>query len=240
MMVMGRIESSVWSSSSINLYIVSLPWWYCCSHLICEPKCCWCAFIFLKKRFVFFVPSCSCFQTLLPKCTVYSIYIFYIKISLTTVSYNWFAVLMLYLQQMNGHGGLHYSLRGCSVFWWVYSSCNNISIDNISVFWCDWSWRSAQVHFWSDVFQVYKGQILPSAQSITKCHCEMTCMSVSCCSGVTVVWRLFSMQILCYSTICVHFILYEKNILNFVPNCKIEELNILRLYVNCYILCIPE
>lgn len=119
MMVMGRIESSVWSSSSINLYIVSLPWWYCCSHLICEPKCCWCAFIFLKKRFVFFVPSCSCFQTLLPKCTVYSIYIFYIKISLTTVSYNWFAVLMLYLQQMNGHGGLHYSLRGCSVFWWV-------------------------------------------------------------------------------------------------------------------------
>lgn len=49
------------------------------------------------------------------------------------------------------------------------------------------------------------------------------------------------MQIHCYSTICVNFILYEKNILNFVPNiCKIEELSILRFYVNCYILCIPE
>lgn len=46
------------------------------------------------------------------------------------------------------------------------------------------------------------------------------------------------MQIHCYSTICVNFILYEKD---FVPNiCKIEELSILRLYVTCYILCIPE
>lgn len=48
------------------------------------------------------------------------------------------------------------------------------------------------------------------------------CECVSCCSGVTSVWRCFSMQIHCYSIICVNFILYGKS---FVFNiCKIEEL----------------
>lgn len=185
-------------------------------------------FVYLVKKKV---PSCSCFQTLLPKCTVYSIYIYFIiKTFWTTMSYNGVCSY--------GEGLGFGEQRAHHV---IISSL----LTYISIFWSDWTWRSAQCIFGQMCFR-YKGQILlwkpcfTSAQSVAKCPCKVS-FHVTLCPIVVVlhsVWRCFPMQIHCYSTICVNCILYEKNI---VPNiCKIEELSIPRLYVNCYILCIPE
>lgn len=134
-----------------------------------------------------------------------------IKISWTTMTYNWFSVLMLYLQQMNG--GLLFKV---CVFMSRRSSCKNVFIANISIFWSDWTSRSTQVYFLVTFVSDIKDRFLLSRQHnqlpnvIVKwdgCRCD----SVSWYSGVTLVWRCFSMQIHCCSTICVHFILYEKS-----------------------------
>lgn len=141
---------------------------------------------------------------------------------------------------------LHWSLRWRFVLWWsqdqhvIISSLLTSAVSGVI------GPEGAHKCIFGLMCFKYKGYVLILHQHnrfptvIVKWD-GFQCDSVSCCSVVTLVWRCFSMQIHRYSTICVNFILYGKNILNFVPNiCKIEESSILRLYVNCYILCIPE
>lgn len=110
---------------------------------------------------------------------------------------------------------------------------NNILIAHINIFWSDWTWRSTQVQYGQMclLFHSRESLLLLQHNQLPNVIVKWKGFQyVSCCCGVTLVWRCFSMQIHCYSTICVNFILYEKNIQNDVPNiCKLKYTQIVCL-----------
>lgn len=149
-------------------------------YFICEPTCCWCAFtlstmwgekIRIEKVFAF-----SSFMQLFPNsmAKVYCKQDIMMKISWTTniLSYNRFAVLLLYLQKNISEQCVQLMINSESLFW--TADDHYAVISPVIIFWSDWTWRSMKVHFQSRHASHLKGQIFvwepsfTSAQSIAK------------------------------------------------------------------------